>query len=69
MCNNLKKRIATSLLCIFMVGKGICKKRALGSCKTHYSCFYCLSSLLSHGKKSVKPIVNATSLETQFDTF
>ena len=28
-------------------------------------CFYSSSSLISHGKKSVKPIVNATSLEAQ----
>ena len=31
--------------------------------------FYGSSSLISHGKKSVKPIVNATSLEAQFDIF
>ena len=33
------------------------------------TCFYGSSSLISHGKKSVKPIVNATSLEAQFDIF
>ena len=27
------------------------------------------SSLIFHGKKSVKPIINATSLEAQFDSF
>ena len=30
------------------------------------ACFYGSSSLISWGKKSVKPIVNATSLEAQF---
>ena len=29
------------------------------------ACFYSSSSLISHGKKSIKPIVNATSLEAQ----
>ena len=33
------------------------------------ACFYGSSSLISHGKKSIKPIVNATSLEAQFDLF
>ena len=33
------------------------------------ACFYGSSSLISHGKKPVKPIVNATSLEAQFDIF
>ena len=33
------------------------------------ACFYGSSSLISRGKKSVKPIVNATSLEAQFDIF
>ena len=33
------------------------------------ACFFSSSSLISHGKKSVKPIVNATSLEAQFDIF
>ena len=33
------------------------------------ACFYGSSSLISHGKKSVKPIVNATSLEAPFDIF
>ena len=33
------------------------------------TCFYGSSSLISHGKKSVKPIVNATSLEAQIDIF
>ena len=33
------------------------------------TCFYGSSSLISHGKKSVEPIVNATSLEVQFDIF
>ena len=32
-------------------------------------CFCGSSSLISHGKKSVKPIVNATSLQAQFDIF
>ena len=27
------------------------------------------SSLISHGKKSVKPVVNATSLEVQYEIF
>ena len=27
------------------------------------------SSLIFHGKKSVKSIINATSLEAQFDSF
>ena len=30
MCNNFKKRIFTSFLCAFMVGKGICKKEGAG---------------------------------------
>ena len=29
----------------------------------------CWSSLISHGKKSVKPIVNANSLQAQSDIF
>ena len=33
------------------------------------ACFSGSSSLISNGKKSVKPIVNATSLEVQFDIF
>ena len=33
------------------------------------ACFYGSSSLISDGKKSVEPIVNATSLEAQFDIF
>ena len=33
------------------------------------ACFYCSSSLISCGKKSVKPIVNATSLEAEFNIF
>ena len=31
------------------------------------ACFYGSISLISRGKKSVKPIANATSLEAQFD--
>ena len=31
------------------------------------TCFYGSSSLISQGKKSVKPIVNATSLEAEID--
>ena len=31
------------------------------------ACFYGSSSLISRGKKSVNPIVNATSLEAQFE--
>ena len=33
------------------------------------SCFYGSNSLIYYGKKSVKFIVNATSLESQFDIF
>ena len=33
------------------------------------TCFYGSSSLISQGKKSVKPIVNATSLEAEIDIF
>ena len=33
------------------------------------ACFYGSSSLISHGEISVKPIVNATSLEAQFNIF
>ena len=33
------------------------------------ACFYRSSSLISCGKKSVKPIVNATSLEAEFNIF
>ena len=33
------------------------------------SCFYGSNSLISHGKKSVKSTVNATSLEPQFDIY
>ena len=33
------------------------------------ACFYGSSSLISHGKKSVKPIVNANNLDGQFDIF
>ena len=36
MCNNYKKRIVTSFLCLFMVEKGMCKLGVLGSCKSHY---------------------------------
>ena len=32
----------------------------------HLACFYGLSSLISWGKKYVKPTINATSLEAQF---
>ena len=32
------------------------------------ACFYGSISLISRGKKSVKPIANVTSLEAQFDT-
>ena len=31
------------------------------------ACFYGSISLISRGKKSVKPIANVTSLEAQFD--
>ena len=33
------------------------------------ACFYGSSCLISHWKTSVKPIVNATSLEAQSDIF
>ena len=37
MCNNYKKRIVTSFLCVFMVEKGMCELGVLDSCQTHYS--------------------------------
>ena len=37
MCNNFKKRIVTSFLCVFMFEKGMCELGVLGRCKTHYS--------------------------------
>ena len=75
MCNNLKKIIVTSFLCVFIVEKGICKKGILCSCKTQlkwcrettFRSFFVFSKSFIWGKSTLV-LIHFNSLRLQLLT-